>query len=840
MSEARLGVGRVGGFRLGDYRPYVLLTVDGVAQRLRIADVSVRDTEGGNPNTATMRVSGFTPNEGEQISVGLGALDANHLLFAGHILKKTRVYEADDVANVAYDLSCISHEWRLNRHKVNARFTSQSATAIVTALIAAYAPDFTVAHVAVGLPSLAEFTLTNEDLTAALDRLTNRIGGAWYVDESKDLHLFLSETLTATTIDDTHRGASRVRWDRDLSPVRTRVSVEGGGSTALTFVAAGETIIPVDDGTWYSAAGGYVVSGPQRIHYAALVASVGGGLVGPGAAPSSAPSAAIAAGSGVEAGNHDYAVTYVTAAGESIAGPKVTIAVGLTAAPASAPTAGSPTAGGSADAGTHDYEVTFVTASGETTPGSNSATATAVAGISAPGSAPTAGTFTGSAHYRYAYTFVTTVGETTGSPTYIEVGPFGLAQDLTFATGPAGTTARKLYRTADGGVQLKLLATINDNSTTTYVDSVADGTLGANIPTTNTTNRGTIPVSNIPTGGPTVTGRKLYRRFSTSGTWKLVTTISDNTTTTYSDTTANSSLGAAAPSSNTATANRVSLTAIPIGGASVTQRKVYRTVAAGSQLKLLTTVADNTTTTYTDSTADASLGANVPTSDTSGLAQPNGQVTAGSTSLIVAGLSAFSASGGWAVIGNGQQVIRYTGVSSIALTGIPASGLGAIDASVSYNSTVTAAPALTGIPASGDGAILYDIIGGDDVNVLVTLEDAAARDALAALVDGDGVIEEYIQDRRLSIVEATARAQATLDLLKDPLVTVQYETFDRFTRSGREVTFNSTLLGLVGTFKIQSVTITAFDGAQRTFPRRQVVASSRRFTYEALLRQVRV
>jgi len=853
--EARLGIARLGATRLGDYRPYVYLSVDGVARRLRIDHLTVRDTEGGIPNTATMRVSGFDPQEGQAVRLGLGALDAAHSIFAGHILKTSRIYEADNVENVAYDLTCISYEWRLNRHKVNARFMSQSATTIATSLIASYAPDFTVANVAAGLPSLEEFTLTNEDLTDALDRLTDRIGGAWYVDESKDLHLFLSETLTATAIDDTHRGASQVRWDRDLSPVRTRVVVEGGGSTALTSVVAGETMLPVEDSTWYEPSGGTVVSGPQRITYTGVQTGAGGGLVGPGAAPSGTPTLALAAGSGVESGSHGYAVTFVTAAGESIAGPTASITVGLTSAPGAAPTAGSATAGGSVDAGAHDYEVTFVTASGETTPGPTSNQVTATAALSTPSSAIgatstlTAGSMA-TGHYWYITTFLSATGETEFSNAHVAdffVISGHSALDLnSIPTGPSGVTGRRVYRTfvdgptgASAATDFWLLTTINNNTTTTYTDTKADGSLGGHPPTSNTTAAQTIPLTAIPLGGTLVTGRKLYRRFNGAGTYKLVTTIANNTATTYSDTAANASLGADAPSSNTATANQVALSAIPIGGASVTQRKIYRTTAGGSQLKLQSTIADNTTTTATDSTADASLGANVPTSDTSGLAQPAGQVTAGSTSLIIAGLSAFASGGGWAVIGNGQQVIRYTGLTSTALTGIPATGVGAIEASISYNSTVTPASALTGIPANGAGSILYDITTGDDVNLLVTVDDAGAQATLAALVGGDGVIEEYIQDRRLSSTEATARAQAQLDLVKDPLVSVRYETRDRHTRAGREVTFTSTLLGLTGTFKIQSVTISDFDGAQRTWPRRQVDASSRRFTFEALLRQGR-
>jgi len=61
---------------------------------------------------------------------------------------------------------------------------------------------------------------------------------------------------------------------------------------------------------------------------------------------------------------------------------------------------------------------------------------------------------------------------------------------------------------------------------------------------------------------------------------------------------------------------KVALSAMPLGGSAVTARKVYRTEAAGTSYKLLTTLADNTTTVYTDNTADSGLGASLPTTNT--------------------------------------------------------------------------------------------------------------------------------------------------------------------------------------------------------------------------------
>lgn len=61
---------------------------------------------------------------------------------------------------------------------------------------------------------------------------------------------------------------------------------------------------------------------------------------------------------------------------------------------------------------------------------------------------------------------------------------------------------------------------------------------------------------------------------------------------------------------------KVSLTAISVGSGAVTARKIYRTKAGLSVYYLLTTLADNSTLVYTDNTADADLGAEIPSTNT--------------------------------------------------------------------------------------------------------------------------------------------------------------------------------------------------------------------------------
>jgi len=63
---------------------------------------------------------------------------------------------------------------------------------------------------------------------------------------------------------------------------------------------------------------------------------------------------------------------------------------------------------------------------------------------------------------------------------------------------------------------------------------------------------------------------------------------------------------------------QVALTSIPVSGSSlVIGKRIYRTLVGGAQLKLVTTLAADVTS-YTDTLPDGSLGANVPTTNTTG------------------------------------------------------------------------------------------------------------------------------------------------------------------------------------------------------------------------------
>jgi len=125
---------------------------------------------------------------------------------------------------------------------------------------------------------------------------------------------------------------------------------------------------------------------------------------------------------------------------------------------------------------------------------------------------------------------------------------------------------------------------------------------------------------------------------------------------------------------------------------------------------------------------------------------------------------------------------------------------------------------------------------GDTVQLLVQVDDVPAQNALAALDGSDGVIEHYIQDRRLSEAGARARALADLELFKNPETRVAYTTHDPNTRSGRTVHVDLPApTSLVGDFLIQKVTIADVSIAKNWYPSRAVDASTTRFSFDDVL-----
>lgn len=93
----------------------------------------------------------------------------------------------------------------------------------------------------------------------------------------------------------------------------------------------------------------------------------------------------------------------------------------------------------------------------------------------------TAGALDGT--YEYLITFLTAEGETVAGAQSDAVVPADEQVDISdIPLGGSGTTGRRIYRQKDGAGDFLLVATINDNTTTTHTDNLDDITAGPGIP----------------------------------------------------------------------------------------------------------------------------------------------------------------------------------------------------------------------------------------------------------------------------------------------------------------------------------------------------------------------
>jgi len=88
--------------------------------------------------------------------------------------------------------------------------------------------------------------------------------------------------------------------------------------------------------------------------------------------------------------------------------------------------------------------------------------------------------------YQYKFTFVNSAlvegNPSDASTTFTVSSKIINVSSIPVGTASWGVASRKIYRTVAGGTTFKLVATISDNTTTSYDDNIADAALGANAP----------------------------------------------------------------------------------------------------------------------------------------------------------------------------------------------------------------------------------------------------------------------------------------------------------------------------------------------------------------------
>ncbi len=193
------------------------------------------------------------------------------------------------------------------------------------------------------------------------------------------------------------------------------------------------------------------------------------------------------------------------------------------------------------------------------------------------------------ATYQYAYSFVTASGqETPLSPTTVfnnalSEKPFLITNIITYNL--PNIVARKIYRTKANGDIFYLTQTLNDNLSTSFIDNTADDDLHL-----------LAPSSSNPTG--------VYKY--------KVAFVTDEAQTNPSSQTAQIVL--------TGDQRSLKLENIPLSSTNdVRSRKIYRSLAGSNNYYLLTTLEDNSTTTYIDNISDTLLYQNISMPSSGGI-----------------------------------------------------------------------------------------------------------------------------------------------------------------------------------------------------------------------------
>lgn len=303
------------------------------------------------------------------------------------------------------------------------------------------------------------------------------------------------------------------------------------------------------------------------------------------------------------------------------------------------------------------------------------------------------------------------------------------------------------------------------------------------------------------------------------------------------------------PSANTTGGQQVAISSIALGPSGTIARNVYRTDVNGAQLKLQQTIANNSTTDGAqDATPDASLGAEPPTSDTSGLTQPTGQVNIGAAELLLASAAGLAAEG-WVLVGGAG--VRYTSISGNTLQGLPASGPGALAATVLYGAAVRPAAMLTDVAGAGSpSGVGAALARGASVAVWVQVDDVFAQAALAAVRGGDGVREDLVVDGRMAAPALAAACLARLAQFARVVVSAEWSSWDLRAVAGAPVTValstpvtgtfsaafsaafgavtGALAYGIPGVYTVQDATVTFVGAAHR--PQRRLRAASVAFT----------
>lgn len=251
--QARSGIARSGASRSNYFTMNSVLLIGGVDRSAYIDARGIKITQNYNGTPWTCRIAlqpklPFTPVPEQLVYVGLGT--AQNRVFAGQILRvKHRRMKANQGAWI--DLECTDFTRFFDAKLVTARFLSTSATEIMRSVVATYCPGFTTLNVVSGLPTIADFPITNERPSTVMRRLVEAMGGGGgWIDPYLDVHLFntVGETggragTPPAALTNTNLLSEVFAHELDGSQKRTRSITEGKRTRLLLGTPSGTSSV---------------------------------------------------------------------------------------------------------------------------------------------------------------------------------------------------------------------------------------------------------------------------------------------------------------------------------------------------------------------------------------------------------------------------------------------------------------------------------------------------------------------------------------------------------------------------------------------------------------------
>ena len=225
---------------------------------------------------------------------------------------------------------------------------------------------------------------------------------------------------------------------------------------------------------------------------------------------------------------------------------------------------------------------------------------------------------TGGASYVYAYSYfkqtITGILETEksaySSPIIIPINPCKVILNMPISSSDE-VTGRYIYRSLTNQLNFRLLATVPNNTSTVFIDNIADSALQTKTPINPST------FANVPTPELSAIGDIFFARlyYASISQILLLNTIYKYKFTYVVNSSASGILGETEPSPETTGVTQPFniaykiLINLPISPhASVIRRNIYRTESNGTVYKFLGSVNDNFTSLYIDNMKDSDLG----------------------------------------------------------------------------------------------------------------------------------------------------------------------------------------------------------------------------------------